>query len=301
MLADREFVRIGLQRSTIHVVTADDAVWMRPLHDAVLRKPLSGFIRNLRDLDLDAVADAARALLEPEPLTWAAFGRRLQERSPDRDGASLAQIGRARLALVQVPPRGVWRASGPAAHTTLEAWLGRPLDPAPSVERLFLRYLAAYGPASAMDAQAWCGITRLAAVVDGLRPQLQTFRGEDERELFDLPDAPRPDPETPAPVRFAGDSGCGPRRRRRPRLVGTGAGRRRRGARGPGVAAVGGRGGGGHRRERRAAGVSGAGGERAGRARDRRRLSGGRFRGIGLWWRWRDGTCWGASGANCGH
>jgi Winged helix DNA-binding domain len=205
LLAERELVRLGLQRSTIHLVTADDALWMRPLLAPVLEKPLSSFARNLDGVDRDAVAAAARPLLAAEPLGWAALGRRLAEHWPGRDPASLAQIARARLALVQVPPRGVWGRSGQALHTTAETYLDRPLDDDPSVERLLLRYLAAFGPASAMDAQAWCGLTRLAAVADRLRDRLIAFRDEQGRELLDLPDAPRPDPDVPAPVRFLYD------------------------------------------------------------------------------------------------
>ena len=103
---------------------------------------------------------------------------------------------------MQVPPRGVWGASGRAAHTTAEHWLGRRLAPAPAPDELVLRYLAAFGPASVMDVQTWCGLTRLGEVTERLRPQLEAFRAEDGRELFDLPDAPRPGPDVPAPVRF---------------------------------------------------------------------------------------------------
>ena len=113
----------------------------------------------------------------------------------------MAMALRNLLPLVQLPPRGVWGAGGVARLTTAESWIGAPLE-AGSPDRMVLRYLGAFGPASVMDAQTWCGLTRLGEVFERLAPGLARFVDDEGRELFDLPDAPRPDPATVAPPRF---------------------------------------------------------------------------------------------------
>jgi hypothetical protein len=203
LISDRQAVRIALMRSTIHLVTAADCLTLRPLVQPVLDRSTQGaFGRHFAGLDLAAVASTGRALVEEQPRTFAALGALLGEKWPDRDPSALAQAVRALLPLVQVPPRGIWGSGGQATHTTVEPWLGASLERDPSPADMVLRYLAAFGPASVQDVQTWSGLTRLGEVVDPLRHRLRTFRDVNGRELYDLPDAPRPEPETPAPTRL---------------------------------------------------------------------------------------------------
>jgi hypothetical protein len=153
-------------------------------------------------MDTDALVAAARELLEAQPRTGSELGQLLRKKWPRRDATSLANAIRTLVPLVQVPPRGLWGASGQPACTSAEAWLGRPLESDSSPQTLILRYLAAFGPASVRDVQSWSGLTALAEAMDQLRPRLRSFFNEQGTELFDLPDAPRPDPDTPAPPRF---------------------------------------------------------------------------------------------------
>jgi hypothetical protein len=69
-------------------------------------------------------------------------------------------------------------------------------------EQLVVRYLRAYGPATVQDIQAWSGLSRLREVTGRLGARLRPFTGPDGAELLDLPDAPRPDADVPAPARF---------------------------------------------------------------------------------------------------
>jgi hypothetical protein len=206
LITGRQVVRIALMRGTIHLVSARDCLTLRPLLQPVLDKALGAtYGRQLAGVDARALAAAGRALAEAEPRTFRDLGTLLAEQYPGRPAAALAQGVRALVPLVQVPPRAVWGASGLARHTPAEAWLGRPLDRGGSLDAMVLRYLAAFGPASVRDVQAWSGLTGLREVAGRLRPALRAFRDENGTELLDLPDAPRPDPGTPAPVRLVAE------------------------------------------------------------------------------------------------
>ena len=148
---------------------------------------------------------AVRELLGGGPLTARELARALVERGIGSDVEAIGNATRTYLPLVQVPPRGVWGAGGHAKYATIEAWTGRSLETSPSLDEVVLRYLRAFGPASVMDVQNWSGLTKLKPVLERLRPELAVFSGEDGRELFDLPDAPRPGAGVEAPVRLLGE------------------------------------------------------------------------------------------------
>jgi hypothetical protein len=207
LIEGRAAVRIALMRSTLHLVSADDCLTLRPLVQPMLDRDLghNAFGRAIEGIDLGELVAATRALLEERPMTTGEVGKKLQQRWPGRDPVALGNAIRNLVPLVQIPPRGVWGASGATRSTTAESWLGRPLGPDASPDEMVLRYLAAFGPATVADVQTWSGLRALNEVLDRMRPQLRAFRDERGRELFDLPHAPRPDPDVPAPPRFLPD------------------------------------------------------------------------------------------------
>ena len=204
-LEGREVVRTVLMRGTIHLATGDDAFALRPLVQPVLDAELRRhpeFGPALHGIDLGPPVAAARELLAERPLTPRELRAEFADRFPRLDAGALAYACRNQLTLVQVPPRGLWGRTGGVRLATADSWLRRGPAGKPSIDALVLRYLAAFGPAAVADAATWSRLTGLRAAFERLRPRLVTFRDERGRELFDLPDAPRPDPATPAPPRF---------------------------------------------------------------------------------------------------
>jgi hypothetical protein len=205
LIAERRAVRaVGLMRTTIHLVSARDALTIRPLMQPVLDRAwrYSPFSKQLGRAEVDNVVAAGLELLAERPYVATELGKRLQERWPDADANSMGYAIRFLVPVLQPPPRGLWGKGGLSYVETIERWLGRPLDPNPSIDDIVLRYLGAFGPATAKDVQVWSWLTGMRGVLERLRPRLITFRDEKGRELFDVPDAPYPDADTPAPVRF---------------------------------------------------------------------------------------------------
>jgi hypothetical protein len=203
----REAVRTSLMRCTLHLVSARDALRLRPpLQRMHVRGFTSGspFGRRLGDVDVEAVVAAGRALLDAEPRMPAALGRALQERWPQLDADVLGYAVRYLAPVIQLPPRGTShvRPAGRAVLGTMRAWLGEEPDDDGAPDPLLRRYLAAYGPATVADMAAWSGLTGVREIVERMRGELRTFADDRGRELFDVPGAPLPDPDTPAPVRL---------------------------------------------------------------------------------------------------
>src|SRR5947208_633573 len=188
LILERRAVRTSLLRTTLHLVIARDALAMRPVLQGVLQRGFasgSPFHKQLVGVDLDALIAAGKALLDDEALTTAQLGKRLAQRWQDRDPVSLAYAVRYLVPMVQVPPRGLWQKSGQPTWRSLQSWLGQPVEGSDAPDRLVLRYLAAFGPASAKDIATWSWLTRVREIIDRLRPALRVCRDERGGELFD--------------------------------------------------------------------------------------------------------------------
>lgn len=205
LMHDRTLVRSTTLRRTVHLSAATDFRWLRPTLQAYVTKALdTAYYRTEIDgIDRSELAAAGRDVLAGRRMSRGELGKALAEHFPDRHTRRLAEALEVLVPMAHGAETGEWGrwrnryvTVGPA-----DEWIGTPLGPA-DPSGLVLRYLAAFGPATVADMQAWSGLTRLTEVVTVLRPQLRVLRGPEGAELFDLPDAPLADPDLPAPVRF---------------------------------------------------------------------------------------------------
>ena len=203
-LEDRSLVRFLVMRGTVHLLTADDALflrdWTASVHDREIR--ISQNVGAAREVDLDAFRSALSELLSAGPLPQKAIGTALAERFPEYPATQLGQLARSVAPLVQVPPRGTWKGTGGVAYQYVDRWVGRPVAE-PDVPEIVRRYLQAYGPASAADVTAWSAVTRLGPVLKGM-DDLVAYEDENGKVLYDIPDGELVDEDTPAPVRLLG-------------------------------------------------------------------------------------------------
>jgi hypothetical protein len=190
-------VRATMMRATLHMVSAADYAALRAALQPMLTGTMEAIVRQRGAVDLDAVLPAARALLEQEPRTFGALRAALAGQFPDTEIRALGYAVRMQLPLLMVPTHDDrWSFAADSRFALAEAPLG-----APDLPALVRRHLGAFGPASVADIQAWSGLKGLKDAVEGMAGELVTFK-HGRRTLYDLPDAPRPGPDVPAPPRL---------------------------------------------------------------------------------------------------
>jgi hypothetical protein len=201
-LLDGRIVQGWAMRCTIHMLSAADYA---PISEAVRLPRREWWRRSAKSraaMDMEAAAAAVRGYLADGPRKQAELQKLLVADGFERDAFIGAQLW---VDLVRVPPAGTWdlpraHVYGLAEHTVR----GSAPSEREARELLAGRYLGGFGPASVKDVGLFCGwnITQTRAVLEGM--SLRRFRDESGGELVDVPEAPLPDPETPAPVRFLG-------------------------------------------------------------------------------------------------
>ncbi len=202
LLHKRNLVRGPSLRGTLHLMSAKDFAGLRGAIQPALRRGLLVVRDRAKGLDIPKLVAEGRTFFR-EPAPFDDIRGHFKKKDPKGDERAQAYAVRLHVPLVMVPTDDPWAFPAAADFVLADTWLGRPVsaDDVPP-HQLVKRYLAAFGPATPADAQVWSGLQRLREVFEELRPRLVTFRDEKKRELFDLPGAPRPDEDAPAPVRF---------------------------------------------------------------------------------------------------
>ncbi len=206
LLKQKKVVRATALRGTLHLLSARDFLALRGALQPALDWAMQSLLRErAKGLDVPALTEAATGFFDRQPATFDALRDHLVARYPKGDDRAMGFAVRCCLPLVQVPNDERWGFPSAPPFAVAERWLGEPVDPEQKPHALVLRYLAAFGPATATDAQCWSALRGLKEAFEALRPKLVTFRDDRKRELFDLPRAPRPGPDADAAVRLLPD------------------------------------------------------------------------------------------------
>jgi hypothetical protein len=206
LVRGKEAVRATMMRCTLHLMSRRDFLAFRPVLQPVLTYAMRTILQaRTQAFDVDAVLADARRLYAGSPRTFTQIRDALIQLYPDADERAMGYTVRTHVPLVIPPAAHEWAYRADSEFALVEDWLNEPLSTDGAAHELVRRYLAAFGPASVQDFQSWSGLQRMAPVFADLRPELVTFRDERKRELFDLPDAPRPVEDAPAPPCFVAD------------------------------------------------------------------------------------------------
>ena len=197
-LERRSVVQATLMRVTIHLVSKRD-YW--PLTLAVKKTRNDGWLKahagRIEPRKVTAAAKRLRPHLAKGPMSQKEVDQVLGGDAATRNGVGVL------LDLVRVPPSGTWERRRADIYALADDWVGPPdANEDDALNLLVRRYLSGFGPATRNEIADWAGLrpTEIAPALDRL--ELRTFRTEAGKSLYDLPRAPLPDPESPAPVRF---------------------------------------------------------------------------------------------------
>jgi hypothetical protein len=197
-LERRSVVQGTVMRITIHTVTAHD-YWLftEGIREDRRESWKQSHAKRADMNKMPSVARRAESLLSEGP-QW----RREVIEELDIDASTFNGIGMW-IDLLRAPPSGTWERPRADLYVTADKWLKRKAaTEEEGREHLLRRYLGAFGPATLKEAANWAGLPTKALAPAAERLRLRRFRAEDGAELLDLPRAPLPDPETPAPPRF---------------------------------------------------------------------------------------------------
>jgi uncharacterized protein YcaQ len=196
-LEARRVIQGTLMRSTIHLVSAAD-YW--PLAVAVRDARRAHWLRTGRREVTEAEMEAAAPRLREALAGGATLRRRELDELLGKPAAHGAGLW---VDLVRAPPSGTWERRRADLYALAEDWIA-PVEIAreDAMEHLVRRYLGAFGPATAKDVASFTGLPPRELEAALGRLELRRFRSQDHEQLLDLPRAPLPDPDTPAPVRF---------------------------------------------------------------------------------------------------
>jgi hypothetical protein len=200
-LEQHRVVEATLLRSTIHIVSPGD---YRLFGAGIRRGRQEWWLRAVRKelgaLDMTDVAARVRGWFADGPLKAPDLKRALADEGyPRFVWSGLAGW----LDLVRVPPSGTWEHRRADLLELADRWVGpSSVTEAEGLEHLVRRYLGGFGPATPNDIASWAGVSVTSLLPAVERLSLRTFRDAQGQVLFDLPRAPLPDPDVPAPVRF---------------------------------------------------------------------------------------------------
>jgi hypothetical protein len=202
-LERRSVAQGTLMRATIHLVSAAD-YW--PIAIGVRRGRREAWLGASYRKDYSAAQMSAAAKKLRKALGDDTMGRKEIHELLGSDSVVTNGVNMW-LDLVRVPPSGTWERRRADLYAVSDQWLGDPpkkLDEPAGIELLVRRYLTGFGPAPIADIANWAGLhpKRVGPAIESMK--LRSFTSESGEDLLDLPRAPLPDPETPAPVRFIG-------------------------------------------------------------------------------------------------